>query len=93
MASISIFSLGTDVPLGSPELVSHSHKGHLPCHSSHKLELSCLSSGLTRCLIRSTEFAQREVYDHTIDCLKHAADSFTDLLLLLVFIPVEANMN
>ena len=93
MASISNLFLCTDVPLGSPTLVCHCHSGHLPCHSSHMLELSCLSSGLTRCPICSTEVAQRVLYDHNNDCLEHVADSFTDILLLLVFISAELKMD
>ena len=49
-------------------------------------------SGLTQCLIRSTDGAQRGLYDHNNDCFEHVADSFTDLLLLLVFTPAELNI-
>ena len=93
VASISNLSFRTDVPLGSPKLVCHSHNGYLPCHSSHKLELSCLSSGLTRCLVRSTAVAQRGVYDHNNECSGYVAHSVNDILLLLVFILAEPNMN
>ena len=93
MASILNLSLGTNVPLGSPKPVCHSHNEHLPCHSSHSPELSYLSFGLTRCPIRFIEVTQRELYDHNNDCSEHVGDSFTALLLLLVFISAEPNMN
>ena len=86
VASISNPSFGSDVPLGSAKLVCRSHNGHLRCHSSHKLELS-------RLLLVLRKVAQRGLYDHNNDCLEHVADSFTDLLLSLVFISAEPNMN
>ena len=93
MASISNLSLGTDVPLGSPIFLCHSHNGHLPCHSSHKSELSYFVFWSYAMPIRCTELKQRELHGHNNDCLEHVIDSFTDLLLLLVLISAEPNMD